>query len=194
MWVPRATDVARIAAVLRACGDHIVDVGAGTGLLASLLDQAGVKVEAVDPAPPGTTYVPVEQRSAEDLTTPRDAVIVGWMEAGVDYREAVARLAPVLVNIYDVEGGCGVMGATDFAPYGFVRAASWRTPSFEDAEYAVDRPGRGMQRRGAPGNRVDILTTDPTRVAALRHAVDHLDEQDAVTALPWEAEMDAAGL
>lgn len=191
MWPPRRLDVARIAAACRVAGARVVDVGAGTGLLAALLAREGVDVEAYEPSPPRVRHAPLVPRDASQLTGPYDVAIVSWMEAGKDYREAVARLAPVLVNVYDVEGGCGVMGAVDFAPHGFREAASWRTPSFEDAEFALDRPGRGLRRKGYPGNRIDVLAKDATHMAPLAEAVAHAR---AGAPYPWEGAMDAAGL
>lgn len=187
MWPPRASDVAAVAEVLRVAGPRVVDVGAGTGLLARLLRDEGIEVEAVDPAPPETQYVRVEKRDAQSLRPPYDACIVSWMEAGQDYREAIARLAPVIVNVYDTGGGCGVMGATDFAPRGFVEAAWWTGPSFEDVAFALDRPGRGLRRKGYPGNRIDILTRYKRLAPALKAAVER-----AVPGAPydWELEME----
>lgn len=183
MWVPRALDVARIRAALSVAGPRVVDVGAGTGLLAKLL---GGSILAIDAAPPRVRHHQVAAGTAASLQGPYDAAIVSWMEAGQDYREACARLAPVLVNCYDVEGGCGVMGQVDFAPFGFVEAASWRTPSFEDAQYALEHRG-ALRRRGWPGNRVDVLTRRADLVPTLRRAV---EGATATEPLPWEAEMD----
>lgn len=216
MWVPRALDVARVAAACRVAGSdagaprpqvvdvgvpgasedadarrpEVVDVGAGTGLLARLLREAGLDVRALDPAPPAVRFVPVERLEAAAMPE-ADVAIVSWMEAGRDYREAVARAAPVIVNAYDVEGGCGVMGAVDFAPLGFQRVVSWRTPSFEDVEFVLDRPGRGLKRRGHPGNRVDVLTRDASLSPALLAAV---EAAKPAGSLPWEPEMDRLGI
>ena len=187
MWVPRSTDVARIDAALRVAGARVVDVGAGTGLLAHLLDAS---ILAIDPAPAAVRYHPVVPGEAATLAGPFDAIVVSWMEAGKDYREACARLAPVIVNAYDVEGGCGVMGQVDFAPFGFVEAASWRTPSFEDAAHALDHRG-ALQRKGHPGNRIDVLTREPRLVEPLRAAVASAQQRPP---LAWEAEMDARGM
>lgn len=192
MWIPRAADVARVAAACRAAGPRIVDVGAGTGLLARLLADEGVPVRAIDPAPPERRYSEVARASAEDLREGADVAIVSWMEAGKDYRDAVAKAARCVVNAYDVEGGCGVLGAVDFAPFGFGVAASWRAPSFEDAAFALDRPGRGLRRKGWPGCRVDVLAREPALLAALHEAVDSARPRSGP--LPWEAEMERAGL
>lgn len=188
MWLPRALDVARIAAVCQAAGPRVVDVGAGTGLLARMLQNEGVAVVATDPHPPPVRYVVVAAADAASLTS-CDVALVSWMEAGKDYRDAVARAAPVIVNVYDVEGGCGVMGAVDFP--GYMEAASWRTASFEDAQFALERRGRGMRRPGHPGNRIDVLARNATLASALRAAV---ASAHAGAPLPWEAAMDEVGL
>ncbi|MFA5861348.1 MAG: hypothetical protein WDA16_06590 [Candidatus Thermoplasmatota archaeon] len=192
MWLPRASDVARIAAACRAAGGEgglVADVGAGTGLLAKLVEEHGVKVAAYDPAPPAVTFHPVERLDADALSDSYDAAIVSWMEAGKDYRSPIAELAPVIVNAYDVEGGCGVMGETDFAHHGFQLVETWRTPSFEDAVHALDH--RGLKRKGYPGNRIDVLTRKPHLLEPLRAAV---SSARPGRALPWEIEMDALGL
>lgn len=184
MWVPRAIDVARIRAVLEVAGPRRVDVGAGTGLLAHLLDAGVLPVE---PHPPRVRYATLV---AGPSPAPFDAAIVSWMEAGKDYRAEVAKLAPVVVNAYDVEGGCGVKGDVSFEPFGYVEAESWRTPSFEDAAYALDHRGLA-RRRGHPGNRIDVLSREPRLVEPLRLAV---AGARAGEALPWEREMDRLGM
>lgn len=189
MWVPRAVDVARIAAACRAAGAVVADVGAGTGLLAHLLEKEGVAVAAYDPTPPSRTFHPIEALDADKLTDSYDAAIVSWMEAGKDYRDQVADLAPVVVNVYDVDGGCGVMGQTDFTQHGFQVAATWRTPSFEDVDHALTH--RGLARKGSPGNRVDVLTRKVHLLEPLRAAVDAAKPGKR---LPWEDEMDKLGL
>lgn len=189
MWVPRAIDVARIAAACRFAGGLVADVGAGSGLLAHLLESQGVKVAAYDPTPPKRTFHPIETLDADKLTDSYDVAIVSWMEAGKDYRDQVAQLAPVLVNAFDVEGGCGVLGQTDFAQHGFQVAATWTTPSFEDVEHALDH--RGLPRKAGPGNRVDILTRKVHLLDGLRASV---DSARAGAPLPWEDEMQRLGL
>lgn len=223
MWVPRAIDVARIAAACRVGGKVVADpdappskservlsatsegtapapswptrgplvadVGAGTGLLAHLLEQEGVAVAAYDPAPPERTFHPIEKLDADKLTDSYDAAIVSWMEAGKDYRDQVAELAPIVVNAYDVEGGCGVLGQTDFQQQGFQVAVTWTTPSFEDVEHALTH--RGLPRKGYPGNRVDVLTRKVHLLEPLRQAV---DPARPGRRLPWEDDMDKLGL
>ena len=183
MWIPRAIDLARIRAALEVAGPRRVDVGAGTGLLAALLDAG---VVAVEPQPPRVRYAELVPSAQAPGPGPFDAAIVSWMEAGKDYRADAARLAPVIINAYDVEGGCGIKGDVSFAPFGYAEAASWRTPSFEDAQYAIEHRG-ALKRRGYPGNRVDVLTRDTTLLPALRHAVDVAKPGEP---LPWEVDMD----
>ena len=183
MWVPRALDVARIRAALDVAGPRRVDVGAGTGLLAALLDAG---VDAVEPSAPRVRYHALLSSSGR---TAYDAAILSWMEAGKDYRADVAKLAPVVVNAYDVEGGCGVLGKTDFVQQGFQVAATWTTPSFEDVEHALTH--RGLRRAAYPGNRVDVLTRKVHLLEPLRVAV---DSARASKRLPWEDDMDRLGL
>lgn len=189
MWAPRALDVARIAAACRVAGSVVADVGAGTGLLAHLLEKEGVAVAAYDPSPPARQFHPIETLDADRLTDSYDAALVSWMEAGKDYRDQVAEIAPVVVNVYDVEGGCGVLGQTDFQQQGFAVAATWTTPSFEDVDHALTH--RGLRRKGYPGNRVDVLTRKMHLLEPLRAAV---DSARAGKRLPWEDDMDKLGL
>lgn len=189
MWVPRALDVARIAAACRASGTVVADVGAGTGLLAHLVEKEGIAVAAYDPSPPARQFHPIEPLDADRLSDSYDAAIVSWMEAGKDYRDQVAELAPVVINVYDVEGGCGVLGKTDFQQQGFQVATTWTTPSFEDVEHALTH--RGLRRKGYPGNRVDVLTRKVHLLEPLRAAV---DSARPAARLPWEDEMDKLGL
>ncbi|HVM44875.1 MAG TPA: hypothetical protein VM582_02975, partial [Candidatus Thermoplasmatota archaeon] len=151
---------------------------------ARLLDA---DVEPVEPAPPPVSFAPL--RPAPSRAS-YDAAILSWMEAGQDYRAEVAALAPVVVNAYDVEGGCGVKGDVGFERFGYAEAASWRTPSFEDVAHAMDHRGL-TRRRGYPGNRIDVLTRDATLLPRLRDAV-ATARGDAP--LPWERELEALGL
>lgn len=191
MWIPRAADVAAIAEICRNVGPRVIDVGAGTGLLARLLQDEDVAVRAVDANPPPVQYVPVEKRAADEVSGKYDVAIVSWMEAGVDYRAAVARLAHVVINAYDPAGACGVKGDVDLAPFGFTTATWWTTPSFEDAAFVLDRPGRGLRRSGAPGNRIDVLTRYKAVAPVLKAAA-----ADAVAGPPyqWEEEMERLGV
>lgn len=190
MWVPRSRDVARIAAACRAAGPRVVDVGAGTGLLARLLADAGVDVEAYEPGDLSKRYHHAIKSEAEAIPPGAHLAIVSWMEAGRDYRAAVARLAPAIVNVYDVEGGCGVKGDVSFEAFGYETVDSWRTASFEDAAYALDTRG-ALKRKAWPGNRIAVLARGAPLAARLRAA---LSAPPTLPPYPWEAQMDRLGL
>jgi hypothetical protein len=57
-----------------------------------------------------------------------DLIFVGWMDPGVDFRDAVAAKTDVIVTTLDQ----GISLAAEFDAHGFEMIASWRTPSWED--------------------------------------------------------------
>ena len=57
-----------------------------------------------------------------------DLIFVGWMDPGVDFRDAVAAKTDVIVTTLDQ----GISLAAEFDAHGFEMVASWRTPSWED--------------------------------------------------------------
>jgi SAM-dependent methyltransferase len=57
-----------------------------------------------------------------------DLIFVGWMDPGVDFRDAVAAKTDVIVTTLDQ----GISMAAEFDAHGFEMIASWRTPSWED--------------------------------------------------------------
>ena len=62
-----------------------------------------------------------------------DLVFVGWMEPGQDFRDPVAACTDVIVTTLDQ----GISLAAEFDGHGFVRVASWRTPSWEDVNAEI---------------------------------------------------------
>jgi hypothetical protein len=62
-----------------------------------------------------------------------DIIFVGWMEPGLDFRDAVAAKADVIVTTLDQ----GISLAAEFEGNGFERIAKWRTPSWEDVNIEI---------------------------------------------------------
>lgn len=185
MWPPRSLDVARILAAVGRPRPRILDHGAGSGLLAALL-APHAEVFAFDPAPSphAGRFHPVTREEPE---APFDLVVSSWMEAGLDLRADVARRAPTIVSIFDAEGGCGVKGDLDYSSFGFVEAARWTGPSFEDVEEALARRGRGMVPRE---RNVFAVWTRPPEAAATAARV---AAATAGAPLAWERELEDLG-
>jgi hypothetical protein len=62
-----------------------------------------------------------------------DIIFVGWMEPGIDFRDAIAAKADVIVTTLDQ----GISLAAEFEGNGFERIAKWRTPSWEDVNIEI---------------------------------------------------------
>ena len=62
-----------------------------------------------------------------------DIIFVGWMEPGIDFRDAIAAKADVIVTTLDQ----GISLAAEFEGNGFERIAKWRTPSWEDVNTEI---------------------------------------------------------
>lgn len=62
-----------------------------------------------------------------------DIIFIGWMEPGLDFRDAVAAKADVIVTTLDQ----GISLAAEFEGHGFERIAKWRTPSWEDVNIEI---------------------------------------------------------
>jgi hypothetical protein len=62
-----------------------------------------------------------------------DIIFVGWMEPGLDFRDAVAAKTDVIVTTLDQ----GISLAAEFEGNGFERIAKWRTPSWEDVNIEI---------------------------------------------------------
>ena len=62
-----------------------------------------------------------------------DVIFVGWMEPGVDFRDAVAAKTDVIITTLDE----GISLAAEFDGHGYDRIATWRTPSWEDVNIEI---------------------------------------------------------
>jgi len=200
LWPPTRLDVARLVAGLRAASGRarprVLEAGAGSGLLARLLAEA-CDVDAVDPGDAGFAsrrvgrFFPVRSARVEDVAAPYDAVVVSWMEAGVDCRAGVKRLAPVIAQAFDLGGGCGVKGATSYARFGFVDAAAWTGPSFETVDRALRERGRGLPPP-PPMNAIEIVVRDIALAPRVAEAVRAAKPRGAPYA--WEPALEALRL
>jgi len=61
-----------------------------------------------------------------------DVSFVGWMEPGVDFRQAVSQFSKCIITTFDAGGQCGINGGCDYEEFGFQNIAWWRTPSWID--------------------------------------------------------------
>ncbi|HEX2067690.1 MAG TPA: class I SAM-dependent methyltransferase [Nitrososphaeraceae archaeon] len=62
-----------------------------------------------------------------------DIIFVGWMDPGMDFRDAVASKTDVIVTTLDQ----GISLEAEFEGNGFERIAKWRTPSWEDVNIEI---------------------------------------------------------
>lgn len=135
----RKVDVLRVASVAGAMSDNptFLDVGCGYGEFLGRLREhlAGARGLEID----GAIFYGLGIAKPEYIEIgdagwlasggkKYDAVFVGWMEPGQDYRQAVSQVTDVIVTTLDQ----GISLAAEFDGHGFERVAWWKTPSWED--------------------------------------------------------------
>jgi hypothetical protein len=62
-----------------------------------------------------------------------DIIFVGWMDPGVDFRDAVKTKTEVVITTLDQ----GLSIAAEYDAHGYKRIAYWRTPSWEDVNQEI---------------------------------------------------------
>lgn len=62
-----------------------------------------------------------------------DVIFVGWMDPGIDFRDAIAAKTDVIITTFDQ----GISLAAEFDGHGFQRVATWRTPTWEDVNSEI---------------------------------------------------------
>ena len=62
-----------------------------------------------------------------------DIIFVGWMDPGVDFRDAVRPKSEVVITTLDQ----GLSLAAEYDGHGYKRIAYWRTPSWEDVNHEI---------------------------------------------------------
>ncbi|MFY9796997.1 MAG: hypothetical protein WAK17_16440 [Candidatus Nitrosopolaris sp.] len=138
----RKIDVLRVAAIAKAVSKNprYCEIGCGYGDFLIKIQQfipdatgieksAGIFYGCNIPKP---DYVTIgDARWGIDKNF--DIIFVGWMEPGMDFRDAIAAKTEVIVTTLDQ----GISLAAEFDGHGFERVASWRTPSWEDVNTEI---------------------------------------------------------
>ena len=138
----RKLDVLRIAAIAKALSDKTkyCDVGCGFGDFLTKIrefipDAIGIensadlvyRCHAIKP-----DYIKITD-ARWGITEKFDIIFVGWMEPGIDLRDAIAEKTDVVVTTLDQ----GISLAAEFDGHGYHKVATWRTPSWEDVNIEI---------------------------------------------------------
>lgn len=138
----RKLDVSRVAAIAKALSNKpkYCDVGCGCGdflikIREFISDVVGIencadlvyRCHRIKP-----DYIKITD-ARWGINDRFDIIFVGWMEPGIDLRDAVAQKTDVIVSTLDQ----GISLAAEFEGHGFYKVASWRTPSWEDVNTEI---------------------------------------------------------
>jgi SAM-dependent methyltransferase len=140
----RKIDVLRLISVLKAVAKNgkprYLDVGCGNGDFLSKIREFIPNALGIDNDAKIFYYYKREKPDYIKIADARwginqqfDVIFVGWMEPGLDFRDAVAAKADVIVTTLDQ----GISLAAEFEGNGFERIAKWRTPSWEDVNIEI---------------------------------------------------------
>lgn len=135
----RRVDVLRIVEVARALSPdpRVIDVGCGNGDLLKRVREYIPGAIGVDVEEKWTVKPYIRCMDVNDVKEEFDMAILSWMELGEDYREAVSRIADVIISVWERGGACGnteirESWTQDFEEFGFIPVATWRTPAWAD--------------------------------------------------------------
>lgn len=140
----RKIDVLRLISILKAVAKNgkprYLDVGCGNGDFLSKIREFIPNALGIDNDAKIFYYYKREKPDYIKIADARwginqqfDVIFVGWMEPGLDFRDAVAPKADVIVTTLDQ----GISLAAEFEGNGFERIAKWRTPSWEDVNIEI---------------------------------------------------------
>jgi SAM-dependent methyltransferase len=140
----RKIDVLRLISILKAVAKNgkprYLDVGCGNGDFLSKIREFIPNALGIDNDAKIFYYYKREKPDYIKIADARwginqqfDVIFVGWMEPGLDFRDAVAAKADVIVTTLDQ----GISLAAEFEGNGFERIAKWRTPSWEDVNIEI---------------------------------------------------------
>lgn len=132
----RKIDVMRVAAIARAVNDNpsYLDVGCGYGDFLSHVREFLPGAQGMEKDAEIFYGLGMEKPAhitiadAHWIDRRYDAIFVGWMEPGQDFRDPVSKSTDVIITTLDQ----GISLAAEFDGHGFERVAWWRTPSWED--------------------------------------------------------------
>ncbi len=141
-FIYRKIDVLRVVAIAKAVSKNprYCDIGCGYGDFLTKIqrfipDATGIEKNSgmfYGCNMPKPDYVTIaDARWGIDKNF--DVIFVGWMDPGMDFRDAVAAKTEVIVTTLDQ----GISLAAEFDGHGFERVASWRTPSWEDVNTEI---------------------------------------------------------
>jgi SAM-dependent methyltransferase len=138
----RKIDVLRVVAIAKAVSNNprYCDVGCGYGdflikIQEFIPDATGIERSAdifFGCNIPKPDYVTIAD-ARWGINKNFDIIFVGWMEPGMDFRDAIAAKTGVIVTTLDQ----GISFAAEFDAQGFEQVASWRTPSWEDVNTEI---------------------------------------------------------
>lgn len=140
----RKIDVLRLISILKAVAKNgkprYLDVGCGNGDFLSKIREFIPNAFGIDNDAKIFYYYKREKPDYIKIADARwginqqfDVIFVGWMEPGLDFRDAVAAKADVIVTTLDQ----GISLGAEFEGNGFERIAKWRTPSWEDVNIEI---------------------------------------------------------
>src|SRR5919109_4062485 len=140
----RKIDVIRLISILKAIAKNgrprYLDVGCGNGDFLTKIREYIPNAVGIDNDPKIFYYYKRMKPDYIKIANAQwgidhqfDIIFVGWMEPGIDFRDAVAAKTDVIVTTLDQ----GISLAAQFERNGFDRLAKWRTPSWEDVNIEI---------------------------------------------------------
>jgi hypothetical protein len=138
----RRIDVLRVVSIAKAISNEpkYVDVGCGYGdflnkIREFLANAIGIEKDVrifYNFNIPKPDYIRIAD-ARWGIEEVYDVIFLGWMDPGVDFKDAVAAKTNVVVTTLDQ----GISQAAEFDAHGFKRIAYWRTPSWEDVNTEI---------------------------------------------------------
>lgn len=140
----RKIDVLRLFSISKAVAKNgkprYIDVGCGNGDFLTKMREFIPNAVGIDNDAKVFYYYNMVKPDYINITDARwgidhqfDIIFVGWMDPGIDFRDAVAAKTDVIVTTLDQ----GISLAAEFEGNGFERIAKWRTPSWEDVNIEI---------------------------------------------------------